>query len=197
MAIKLVSLIPNLLPNFLFPIKHKLIIRSLAKFGAKSKISVKSEFTNPENVEIGSNVFINSNFYCSNEKKMIIRDRVMFGANCSIIGGDHKFGDPRENMRFISSLGINKSIIIEEDAWIGHGTVILKNGSIGEGTIIGAGSVLTRKAEPYSIYAGNPAVFIRNRFEKFNELKDHLDFMKKEYSFSSKYSLTELEERYK
>lgn len=56
-------------------------------------------------------------------------------------------------------------LIIEHDVWIGAGTIILpKCRRIGTGAVIGAGSVVTRDVENYSIVAGNPAKHLRYRF---------------------------------
>ncbi len=54
--------------------------------------------------------------------------------------------------------------IIGNDVWIGCNSVILEGLTIGDGAIIGAGSVVTKSVEPYSIVAGNPAKLIRMRF---------------------------------
>jgi acetyltransferase-like isoleucine patch superfamily enzyme len=112
----------------------------------------------------------------------------MFGANCSVIGGDHKYNDPSENMRFTSKLGENKDIIIEEDSWIGHGTVILKNAFIAEGCIIGANSLVNSSLKPYSVYAGQPAHFIKPRFKSWDDLSIYLYMMKDRFGFESNYN---------
>ena len=52
-------------------------------------------------------------------------------------------------------------IIIEDDVWIGWGAIILKGVRVGEGSIIGAGSVVTRDVQPFTIVGGNPAEFIK------------------------------------
>lgn len=54
--------------------------------------------------------------------------------------------------------------VIGNDVWIGYGAVILNGITIGDGAIIGAGSVVTRDVPPYSIVGGNPARVIRMRF---------------------------------
>jgi len=56
-------------------------------------------------------------------------------------------------------------VIIGNDVWIGTGTIILPGVTIGNGAVIGAGSVVTKNIEEYSIYAGNPARKIRDRFD--------------------------------
>lgn len=52
-------------------------------------------------------------------------------------------------------------IKICDKAWIGFNSIILKGVTIGEGAIVGAGSVVTKDVLPYSIVAGNPAKFIK------------------------------------
>ena len=60
-----------------------------------------------------------------------------------------------------------KKRTIGHDVWIGQNTLILpKVKTIGNGAIIGAGSVVTHDVEPYSIVAGNPAKLIKYRFSK-------------------------------
>lgn len=56
--------------------------------------------------------------------------------------------------------------IIGNDVWIGTGTTILPGARIGDGVIIGAGSVVRGEIPPFSIVAGNPAQIIRRRFEE-------------------------------
>lgn len=57
-------------------------------------------------------------------------------------------------------------VIIENDVWIGTGTVILSGVTIHDGAVIGAGSVVTRDVEAYAIYVGNPAHKIGSRFSE-------------------------------
>lgn len=61
--------------------------------------------------------------------------------------------------------GVREEIVkIGHGAWIGDSVIILPNVDIGNGAIIGAGSVVTKSVEPYSIYVGNPAKKIGYRF---------------------------------
>lgn len=60
----------------------------------------------------------------------------------------------------------SKRTIIGSDVWIGHGAHIKQGVTIGNGAIIGMGAVVTKDVVPYSIVAGNPAKFIRYRFDE-------------------------------
>jgi len=57
-----------------------------------------------------------------------------------------------------------KGIVIGDGVWLGHGVIILPEVTIGNGAIIGAGSVVTKDIPAYAIAAGNPAKVIRYRF---------------------------------
>lgn len=54
---------------------------------------------------------------------------------------------------------------IGNDVWLGIRTIIRGGVSIGDGAVIGAGSIVTKDVGPYEIWAGNPARFIRKRFD--------------------------------
>lgn len=62
--------------------------------------------------------------------------------------------------------------VVGNDVWIGQNSVILPGIHIGDGAIVAAQSVVTRHVEPYTVVGGNPARFIRDRFDV--ELKDLL-----------------------
>lgn len=75
---------------------------------------------------------------------------------------------------FNASLGLcqsdsieGKPLVIEDDVWIGAGSMLLPGCSrIGRGAVIGAGSVVTRDVPAYAVAAGNPARLIRERFPR-------------------------------
>jgi len=60
----------------------------------------------------------------------------------------------------------NNPPIIGNDVWVGINSIILNNVKIGDGAIIGAGSIVTKDVEPYSVVGGVPAKHIKYRFEK-------------------------------
>ena len=190
MKLKLLSRVIEVLPNFLWPLKLILMRKSIGKIGKTSRISVNSILSHPELIQIDDTVFIGPLFYCS--AVVHIKNRVMFGAQCTLIGGNHKFDDPNICMAHYHEPGSIEPITIEEDAWIGNGTTILKGVTVGEGSIIGAESVVTKNVKPYSIYVGNPAKYIKPRFKNYDDLLVHLKMMKEKYNFKTKYSLDEL-----
>jgi acetyltransferase-like isoleucine patch superfamily enzyme len=72
--------------------------------------------------------------------------------------------------------GINLPVVIEQDVWIGAAVIILKGVTIGEGAVIGAGSLVTKDIPPYTIAVGTPAKSIKKRFSD-EELKRHLELL--------------------
>ena len=71
-----------------------------------------------------------------------------------------------------------KKCYIEDDVWIGARVIIIHGVSIGRGSIIAAGSVVTKDVAPYSIVGGVPARLIKMRFNKKEQLI-HDVFLKK------------------
>ncbi len=110
-------------------------------------------------LEIGKNVGIsNSTIYCN--RKIVIEDDVYIGVNSIIYDTDFHsiYADKRLNGNTdIKSM----PVIIKRGAWIGGHCIILKGVSIGEQSVIGAGSVVTKDVPPDEVWAGNPARFIK------------------------------------
>lgn len=112
-----------------------------------------------ENLIIDSNVSINRN--------SVIRGKVHIGKycsiapNCMIIGANHRFDNIDVNIKEQGSS--HKGIEIQPNVWIGANTVVLDGVTIGTGSVIGAGSVVTKSIPPYSIAVGNPCKTIKKR----------------------------------
>lgn len=73
----------------------------------------------------------------------------------------HQYDDPEQS--FASRPGIAKKIVVEDNVWIGANAVIIQGVRIGTGSIVGAGAVVTKDVEPYSVVGGVPARLIRKR----------------------------------
>lgn len=140
----------------------------MKKCGENVVIDSGCKFYGCENISIGNNVYINVNaVFLTTESEIVIGDYVMMGANVCIITGDHRTDVVgRYMMQVHEKLPENDlPVKICDDVWIGSNAVILKGVTIGRGSVIGAGSVVTKDIPPYSVYVGNPARVIKKRFE--------------------------------
>jgi acetyltransferase-like isoleucine patch superfamily enzyme len=135
--------------KFLFPIALR--IASLRATGAK----------------VGKDVYIGGGFTLiglGKEHKLTIEDRVTIAVNVTIIlassPNKSKLYEYVKEYPFIEVLA-KKGVIIKNNAWIGTGAIIMPNITVGEFSIIGAGSVVTKNVPPYTVVAGVPAKVIR------------------------------------
>jgi chloramphenicol O-acetyltransferase type B len=139
----------------------------------------------PTRLVIGCNFYMGR--YSQIECDAVIGDYVMFGNFVCLVGRyDHNYeevGVPtRESINIRSPQyqwkGRGLETRIGDDVWIGLGAIVLSGVSIGEGSVIAAGSVVTRDVDPYAIYAGNPARKIRARFSSEADQERHMDAMR-------------------
>ncbi len=86
-----------------------------------------------------------------------IADDVMIGPNVSIITSGHPI-EPSERRTF----AIGKPIVIERNVWIAAGATIIGGVTVGENSVVAAGSVVTRDVPPSTLVGGNPARVIRS-----------------------------------
>ena len=128
-------------------------------FGIDCKIYA-SEFSK---IIIGSNCEFNSNVMINARGSGFIKigDNVLIGPNSVLRSSDHSF---KSLNKLINKQGMDDGkIVIKDDVWIGSNCVILQNCTIGKGSVIAAGAVVTKDIEPYTIVGGVPAKFIKKR----------------------------------
>lgn len=96
-------------------------------------------------------------------KSVSIGNHVNIGANCLIIDGDiHNLDWKKRRLGATRQIPYLKgNVIIEDDAWIGANSIILKGVVIGKRSVIGAGSIVTHSIPSDCIAAGNPCKIIR------------------------------------
>lgn len=106
-------------------------------------------------------IFINAYTIIDCNYQITIGNRVQIGPMCYICDFDHDINVNVENP-FSRPITTFAETIIEDDVWIGAGSKILKGVTIGEKSVIGAGSVVTKNIPPFSIAVGNPARVIKH-----------------------------------
>lgn len=113
--------------------------------------------TGGTDIRIGRNVFINQNCTMYDLAGLDIGDDVMIGPNVSIITSCHPISPSQRHTAVIA-----KPIRIERNVWIGAGATIIGGVTIGENSVVGAGSVVTRDVPSNTLVGGNPAKVIRS-----------------------------------
>ena len=118
-------------------------------------------------ISVGDDVSISKGAtFSATDSYITIGNKVMFGPNVAIMGGDHNFSQLGRYMYDVHEKkhGDDLPVIIEDDVWVGCNVTILKGVTIGRGSIIAAGSVVIKSIPPYSIAGGVPARVIKPRW---------------------------------
>jgi len=110
------------------------------------------------NMQVGERVFFNFNCIVLDVAPVTIGSRTMFGPNVQVYTATH----PLNHIKRSSGLEYAKPIVIGEDVWIGGSAVICPGVTIGDRSVIGAGSVVTKDIPADVFAAGNPCKVIRS-----------------------------------
>lgn len=137
-------------------------------------------------IVIGDNCYIGRNSQI--EANMIIGNNVIIANNVAFVGRyDHHFQQVGTPIRFASQIrdshydwkGLNERIVLEDDVWVGYGSIVLSGVTIKTGAIIAAGSVVTKNVDSCTVYGGNPAKKISDRFENKEDMDNHMKLINK------------------
>jgi acetyltransferase-like isoleucine patch superfamily enzyme len=112
-------------------------------------------------MEIGKNTYIGSYVCIAAYEKLKIGKNCQIASHSSLYGYNNNFADPNTIIRKQGHTA--KGIVIEDDCWLGGGVRVVDGVTIGKGSVIGAGAVVTKDIPPYSIAAGVPARVIKKR----------------------------------
>lgn len=113
--------------------------------------------TGGSNTTIGRQVFVNQNCTFYDLGGLTIGDDVMIGPNVSLITSGHPTAPSARRAGVTAS-----PIVIERNVWIAAGVTVIGGVTVGENSVIAAGSVVTRDVPPNSLVGGNPARVIRS-----------------------------------
>jgi acetyltransferase-like isoleucine patch superfamily enzyme len=111
-------------------------------------------------IHIGRRTYIGDGTIMRGQGGIHVGDNVLFGPRVLVMAVEHVFGDAQ---KAIMDQGITaRGIRIEDDCWIGAGATLLDGVSVGRGSVIGAGALVSRSVPPHSVAVGVPARVTRN-----------------------------------
>lgn len=109
------------------------------------------------NIEIGSNFYANHNCIILDGAKVVFGDNVMIAPNCGFYTAGHPLDAEHRN----AGLEYAYPIKVGSNVWVGGNVVVLPGITIGDNTVIGAGSVVTKDIPAGVVAVGNPCRVIR------------------------------------
>lgn len=132
-------------------------------YGQNTSISLDTLITKPNNVYLYGNNFLKRAIVLSNSGKFIMKKNsgASYGLHVSTGNHERRIGLPfryiTQDMKTIPG----KDVIVEEDVWMGFNVTLLSGVTVGRGSTVAAGAVVTKDTPPYSVNGGVPAKFIK------------------------------------
>ena len=169
----------SLLPSYLWDAMWRPVYKRAMRHCGKGVYirPMSSDFKGLHNLSVGDGTSIpkGATFYCT-EAPLTIGKKVVFGPRPTIITGDHRIdllGKHIIDVTVEEKLSENDlPVVIEDGVWCGANVTILKGVTIGRGSVVAAGAVVTESCAPYSIIGGVPAKLIKMRFTQ-EEIEEH------------------------
>lgn len=121
---------------------------------------------------VGRNCAVNTGSYINAKGGICFGDNVLVGANVTLSSGKHPIegSNPPIFERPTEPL----PIIVEDDVWIGANAVIMPGVTLKKGTVVGAGAIVTKNTEEYSVVVGIPARILKYRIKKGKDKNENL-----------------------
>lgn len=133
------------------------------KYNGFVRVMKGTRFNKGYKFELGHNVQFGYN--CLLDVPAKIANNVLFAGNVTLLGKNaHTFDTPCKTI-WSGDRGDIHPVIVENDVWIGFGSIIMSGVTIGAGAIVAAGSVVTKDVPSCAIVGGNPAKIIKYRFD--------------------------------
>lgn len=137
-------------------IKTRLLKMFGAKIGKGLVIKTNVCIKSPWKLTVGNNVWLGENCWIDNIDNVIIGNNVCISQGTLLITGNHDYTKVAFPYR-------NAPIVIEDGAWLGAKSIVAPGVNIAEHSVLTLGTVTTKDTEPFGIYAGNPAVKVKQR----------------------------------
>lgn len=189
--------IKNLLVAFGRKLQTRLILRRAGRnvsYGSDLHVGARTRLWAPSRLVIGDHVYIGKDVHI--EANCRIGNYCLIANRVGIVGRhDHDFsavGFPVRYAPWIASERFpsqyrDEEVCVEDDVWLGYGSIILTGVTIGRGSVVAAGSVVTKSIPPYSIVGGVPARTMGHRFASDQAIAEHELFVRAGY-----FSLSEM-----
>lgn len=148
------------------PLMRKLCRNKFQYFGENAEFRPGAYAISCSKIRLGKNVVIRPGVMLfgdprSEKISITIEDDVLIGSGVHFYVSNHSFGNPNLPI-YYQGHDNPKSIVISKGCWIGANSIILPGVEIGENTVIGAGSIVTKSFPKGVIVAGNPAKYLKS-----------------------------------
>lgn len=127
-----------------------------AKMGRGVVIKPSVNIKYPWKLQVGDHAWIGEEVWIDNLCEVIIGNDVTLSQGAMLLTGNHDYSKTTFDL-------ITKNIILENGVWIGAKSVVCPGVICGSHAILAVGSIATQNLDPYKIYQGNPAVFVKER----------------------------------
>jgi len=138
--------------------RHGLLLELLGQFGEGSEIKPPLRCDYGYRIRVGARTFVNYGLVALDVASIAIGDDVQIGPNVQLLTPTHPIDPDARRAKWEAA----EPIAIEGNVWLGGGVIVLPGVTIGENTVVGAGSIVTKDLPPNVVAAGNPARVVRS-----------------------------------
>jgi maltose O-acetyltransferase len=138
--------------------RRGLLLELLGEFGEGSEINPPLRCDYGSRIRVGARTFVNYGLVALDVASIAIGDDVQIGPSVQLLTPTHPIDPDARRAKWEAA----EPIAIEGNVWLGGGVIVLPGVTIGENTVVGAGSIVTKYLPPNVLAAGNPARVVRS-----------------------------------
>jgi maltose O-acetyltransferase len=138
--------------------RRGLLLGLLGQLGEGSEIKPPLRCDYGYRIRVGARTFVNYGLVALDVASIEIGDDVQIGPNVQLLTPTHPLEPDARRAKWEAA----EPIAIEGNVWLGGGVIVLPGVTIGENTVVGAGSIVTKDLPPNVVAAGNPARVVRS-----------------------------------
>jgi len=138
--------------------RRGLLLELLGELGEGSEIRPPLRCDYGSRIRVGARTFVNYGLVALDVASIEIGDDVQIGPNVQLLTPMHPIDPDTRRAKWEAA----EPIVIEGNVWLGGGVIVLPGVTIGENTVVGAGTIVTKDLPPNVVAAGNPARVVRS-----------------------------------